>query len=147
MAIIKKYQEDTIKHFADLVDENGKGIPVEMELHENMTLSPKYGMSIQIGEEVFLFDGLNHSLNELKDERLDKIINPSNKTFKHFEDASGNEYDINTVFSENAVLTPKYTINVNINGEDKTLDEGQLLNAIADLNNFKMVMLLMKIVL
>ncbi len=144
MAIIDEYKNDGTRHFADLIDENGIGIPVDMELHENMTLSPKYGMSIQIGEEVFFFDDLNHRLNEIllredTDEdkiRLNSIINPGNKDFSYFE-ASGNKYYIDTEFSENAVLTPKYTINVTINGENKTLDEGQFLSDIEDLSNFK----------
>ncbi len=145
MAIIKAYQEDTTKHYADLVDENGKGIPVDMKLYENMNLRPKYGMSIQIGKEVFFFDELNHNLNEIleredSDEakvRLNSLINPGNKDFSHFEDASGTKYYMDTEFSENAVLTAKYTIKVTINGEEKTLDEGQSLNNLADLNNFK----------
>ncbi len=145
MAIIKAYQEDTTKHFADLVDDNGKGIPVDMKLYENMNLRPKYGMSIQIGKEVFFFDDLNHNLNEIlaredSDEakvRLNNLINPGNKDFSHFEDASGTKYYMDTEFSENAVLTAKYTIKVTINGEEKTLDEGQSLNNLANLDNFK----------
>ena len=145
MAIIEEYQKDTTKHFADLVDENGIGIPIDMELHENMTLSPKYGMSIQIGEEVFFFDELNHNLNEIllredtnEDKvRLNSLINPGNKDFSYFEDASGNKYYLDTDFSENAVLTAKYTIKVTINDEEKTLDEGKTLKDIADLDNFK----------
>ena len=140
LEIVDGYINDKTKHYACLVDENGDVIDLDKELHRNMTLSPKYGMYIQIGEESFYFETLNHKLSELNSEDLDRLnslIEFDNKTFDHFEDENGKVVDMETELNENTKLTPKFTISVKINSEKNILDEGQSLNKLPNLDNFK----------
>ena len=141
LEIVEGYVNDKTKHYAGLVDEGGVGVPLTEELHQNMTLKPKYGISVVIGDDVFFFEEQGHKLDDLSADDKVKLENhkkANNKTFKHFEDANGDIVDMKTTFDENTVLTPKFTINVKINeGEDITLDEGQSLSNIVNLADYK----------
>ncbi len=101
---------------------------------ENMDLYPKYVHSVTI-----TINGLDQEFTLLSDETLEilesryknalqDILGPVNKNFSHFENEEGQKITNDYIFTEDAKLTPIYTITVTFQGEEFTLGEGKTLS-------------------
>ena len=116
---IKSLTNLTTKNFKYFVDENGNEITLETALKNNITLTPKYNVTITIGNETFTLDE-GKSLKDLDIEsqkRLDSLKNVDGKDFLYFT-LDNEQINENELFTSNTNLNAVYQITISI-GDNK----------------------------
>ncbi len=118
------------KEFSHFENLDGEVIENTTTLDDDITLIAKYNVKITIDGEVFIIkEGESLESLSLEDkERFEKIKNPDDKTFLKFVDEEGNEVTESTTFNKNTALNVKYSIKVNIDGEEYILEQYQTLS-------------------
>ena len=113
------------KVFKNYLDESNDVIGLNDAINENTTIHAEYNVVITIGNETIeIPEGQKLSELSAQDkEKLDNIVNKTNKQFAKFK-----EIDDNTPITENMELTPIYNVTVTIGeGNTYTIEENQTL--------------------
>ena len=116
------------RKFLRFVDEKGNEVSENTEIKDNITLTPKFNLTIKIGQEEYLLEE-GKTLADLIGEKpeaeqeLEKLKNSSTKPFSRFVDEKGNEVSENTKFEDNATILPKFKIKITVEKSDGTVEE------------------------
>ncbi len=129
-----KAENKTFSHF---VDEKNSPVDFDTTLENDTTLSPKYKITVKIvnkNGETILEQTISEedSLDSLGADVISKIKEDVKVDKKVFAEKFINEENTTILFStkldKNMTLTPKYNVEVTINGNKYTLEEGKTLN-------------------
>ncbi len=141
------------KHFGRFTDGDGNLIEEEKSLTTDLEIKPVYVVKVKIvgakvTKDIELDENQNLTdYNWSNSDTFDGLKEKDNRTFARFVEDGDITFDETTSITTDKTLTVKYNVNVRINGNDYTLEEGKTLsdltsdvkqpNAITDLENIK----------
>ena len=121
---LAKYENVDSKTFKHYVS-NGKEVTDETTFNEDVTLEPKYTITVTIGDEKFVIDE-GESLESINNEdknRLQALKNINGKDFLYFT-KDGVEFMEDEALNSHITLVPVYMVTITINNQEFRVLEG-----------------------
>ena len=137
---LENLKEKNGKEWAYFIDSENRILEDDLTFNKHTTITSKFYVKITIKDKILkLIEGEKLSdLDETNQAILNEFLNPSNKTFKYFEE-NGKEIDYNEkIFDDDTTLNPVYEITITINDQEFKLLDYQPLSSL-NLNEFKNV--------
>ncbi len=127
---LKALEEVKNKTFKYYVDGEGKQIEKNSPISKNTTIKGKYTVNVTINGKAYEVDE-ETKLSQLQGDALEAynaLASVEGKTFKKRVDSEGHDLDLEQELHQHIEIVGKYEINITINGEEYSIEDGQTLN-------------------